>query len=138
MAIVVNGAPLPEYDDDSDTPASPTTVTKYVEATSGANFAIQVSVTEDFPFPKGDMLAAISLDGQVIERGISPESRFFHTRLYHGRSSQIGGHPKIQKFCFAELEIGRFIAENLSYIFLSNVKAKLMILKLKEAHFSLI
>ena len=116
VEIFVNGAPLPEYDDNSDTSASPTTVTKYVEATSGANFAIKVSFTEGYPFPKGDVEARISLDGRVIHKGMNCEDRFYHTRLYQGRSIQIGGHPKIQKFCFAELEIGMCTAEDSSCI----------------------
>jgi len=138
VEIFVNSAPLPEYDDNSDTPTSPTTITKYVEATSGANFAIKVSFTEGYPFPKGDMEARISLDGRVIHKGMNCEGRFFHTRLYQGRSIQIGGHPKIQKFCFAELEIGICTAEDSSCILFSNVKAELMTLKLKVAHSFLI
>ncbi|KAI4629253.1 uncharacterized protein J4E87_003515 [Alternaria ethzedia] len=105
VEIIVNDAPLPEYNDDSDTPASPTTITRYVEATSGANFAIKVSVTKGYPFPKGDMEAKISLDGRAVVGKLICEAWFFEERLFEGLNSQIGEHSKIQKFCFAELEI---------------------------------
>jgi hypothetical protein len=112
VEIIVNDAPLPEYDDDTDAGDSSTTVTKYVEATSGANFAIKVSFTEEFPFPMGDMRAMISLDGQTVARKVIRESSFFQNRLFEGRSSQIGGYSKIQLFYFAELEIGKFNAKS--------------------------
>ncbi|KAI4655274.1 uncharacterized protein J4E79_008341 [Alternaria viburni] len=106
VEIIVNNALLPEYDDDSDTPASPTTVTKYVEATSGASFAIKVSLIEkEFPFPKGYIEAAVSLDGRRLMSAIIPEAYFFKHRMIEGRQSQIGEHYKIQRFRFAELEI---------------------------------
>jgi len=109
VEIIVNNALLPEYDDDSVTPASPTTVTKYVEATSGANFAIKVSLIEkEFPFPKGYIEAAVSLDGRRLMSAIISEAQFFKHRMIEGRQSQIGEHYKIQRFCFAELEISKF------------------------------
>ncbi|KAI4610889.1 hypothetical protein J4E80_007918 [Alternaria sp. BMP 0032] len=116
VEIIVNNALLPEYDDDSDTPASPTTVTKYVEATSGVNFAIKVSITKGYPFPVGDINADISLDGIVVAHKIILEADFFVEHLFMGRRSQIGGHPKIQKFCFAELEIGSMSLPDLASI----------------------
>ncbi|KAI4652232.1 hypothetical protein J4E93_002431 [Alternaria ventricosa] len=105
VEIIVNDDPLPGYDDDSDDPASPTTVTKYVEATSGVNFAIKVSITKGYPFPVGDIKAEISLDGLVVAHKVILEAEFFGEYLFMGRRTQIGRHPKIQKFCFAELEI---------------------------------
>jgi len=112
VEIFVNGAPLPEYDNDSDTPASPTTVTKYIEATSGANFAIKTIFTQEFPFLKGNIDAQISLDGRVVAGKILREAWFFEERLFEGRNSQIGEQSKIQKFCFAELEIGKLTTKN--------------------------
>ena len=111
VEIVVNGASLPEYDDNSDTPASPTMVTKYVEATSGANFTIEVLLMEEFPFPKGHLEAEISLDGRVFMCELIREDQFFNDHLMDGRHSQVGQYPKTQKFFFAELEIGRFTVD---------------------------
>jgi len=123
VEIIVNDAPLSEYDDDSDTPASPTTVTRYIESTSGANFAIKVSLTEEFPFPAGNMLAEISLDGEVVACKRIREAEFFEEHLFAGSSIQIGEHSKIQKFCFAELEIGKFALEDPSYKLICNVSS---------------
>ncbi|KAI4700112.1 hypothetical protein J4E81_004148 [Alternaria sp. BMP 2799] len=105
VEIVVNGASLPEYDDNSDTPASPTMVTKYVEATSGANFTIEVLLMEEFPFPKGHLEAEISLDGRVFMCELIREDQFFNDHLMEGRHSQVGQYAKTQKFFFTELEI---------------------------------
>ncbi|KAI4932744.1 hypothetical protein J4E85_003144 [Alternaria conjuncta] len=105
VEIVVNGASLPEYDDNSDTPASPTMITKYVEATSGANFTIEVLLMEEFPFPKGHLEAEISLDGRVFMCELIREDQFFNDHLMDGRHSQVGQYPKTQKFFFAKLEI---------------------------------
>jgi hypothetical protein len=112
VEIIVNDAPLPEYDDDTDAGDSPTMVARYVEATSGANFAIKVSLTEEFPFPRGNMRAEISLDGRIVARQVIREFKFFQDHLIEGGSSQIDGYPKIQLFYFAELEIGKFKAKS--------------------------
>jgi len=108
VEIIVNDVPLSEYDNDSDTPASPTTITKYVKATSGAHFAIKITLTEAFPFPKGDVQACISLDGRWLMGRIVREAQFFGSKLTMGRLSQIGQHSKIQRLCLAELEISKF------------------------------
>jgi hypothetical protein len=112
VEIIVNDAPLPEYDDDTDAGDSPTMVTKYVEATSGANFAVEVAFTEEFPFPKGDMRAGTSVDGRLLSSRIIREDYFFEKFLVEGRKCEIGQHSKIQKFCFSELEVGKCAVES--------------------------
>ena len=107
VEIIVNNALLPEYDDDSDTPASPTTVTKYVEATSGAHFAIKIKLTEKFPFPVGVLGGMISLDGKFVVGAFRDKDHFFGTTLTEGVSIQIGQYVRIQKFCFDELIAGK-------------------------------
>ncbi|KAH6875377.1 hypothetical protein BKA58DRAFT_399585 [Alternaria rosae] len=94
VKIFVNGAPLPEYDDDSDTPASPTTITKYVEATSGARFVIKVSLTEGFPFSEGDMEAKISLDGRITAHHFISKDIFLVITSAKGVVSKSADTPK--------------------------------------------
>jgi len=107
VRIFVNGAPLPEYDDDSDTPASPTTVTKCVEAISGANFGIKVSLKKTFPFPVGLLSQKISFDGEFVVGTFRDKNCFFGSDWVEGVPIHLGRYPKMQKFCFEKLITGK-------------------------------
>ncbi|KAG9591014.1 hypothetical protein KCU77_g6519, partial [Aureobasidium melanogenum] len=64
VTVVVNDEDLHEYQE-SDTANREDTVTKYIEAVDGANFAVKIKVTKDFVF-KGDLLCApVRIDGTL-------------------------------------------------------------------------
>ncbi|KAH0339329.1 hypothetical protein KCU81_g7237, partial [Aureobasidium melanogenum] len=65
IAVVVDTKDLPEYQD-SDTANKEDTVTKYIEAVDGANFAAKIKLTKDFVF-KGDLICVqVRIDGTRV------------------------------------------------------------------------
>jgi hypothetical protein len=115
VQIVVNGAPLQEYDDDDDESATPNTVTKYVEAVSGAEFQIQHDITQ--PWPQHEMLLECIVDqhkvvGAVLNKGNYRGSSYRYVK--EGAISYKEGHQFIQRFRFAQLSIGKSLIINTS------------------------
>jgi hypothetical protein len=109
IEILVNGQPLPEYDDIDAVPSAPNTVTKYIEAQSDTEFAIRLKVTEDFLYPAGDVCMEITIDGEPSNGAVIRAATIFEPtgRTVHGRSVLIGGiTDAIQKFRFNELQTG--------------------------------
>jgi hypothetical protein len=111
VEVIVDDQALHEYDDNSDTPPSPGTVTKYVEATSGSEFATHLMFTRGYPYQVGDVEKLIYLDGKVVESYIVSPKAFFHPAQHFvdGRCAYVGSAVVLQKFRFTELSIGRSI-----------------------------
>ena len=66
-AVVVNGHELIEYEDDgSDEPGASNTVTKYVEAVSGAEFEVILSCMPSFTPYCPSVSFAVSVDGERV------------------------------------------------------------------------
>jgi hypothetical protein len=109
--VVVDDRPLHEYDDIDDTPPSPCTVTKYIEATSGAEFATNLMFFRRYPYPVGIVEKLIYLDGKVVESYVVDPTDFFYPAQHFvdGRCAQVGSSVVLQKFCFTELSIGKSI-----------------------------
>ncbi|KAF1830663.1 hypothetical protein BDW02DRAFT_633451 [Decorospora gaudefroyi] len=105
VSVQVHGVPLEEYNDDEES-ASPNSVTKYIEAQSGAEFSIKAEVTR--PFPSHTILMNIYLDGKnTIGRYL--EAYTFvgtsHVSCVEGVKQHTGNKSLLQKFCFLELNI---------------------------------
>ncbi|KAI1510757.1 hypothetical protein KJE20_08180 [Pyrenophora tritici-repentis] len=64
VAVIVNGQRLEEYDDDEE--PRPKTVTKYIEAQSGTEFAIATSFKPPFP-TQCDIKTCLYIDGKIME-----------------------------------------------------------------------
>ncbi|KAF2677306.1 hypothetical protein K458DRAFT_163912 [Lentithecium fluviatile CBS 122367] len=100
--VVVNGAPLQEYDDDEDED-SPDTTTKYVEATSGANFEIRYSFGTGFS-AKHAVVTRVHVDGQYGEGHVIKLDEIFRfPRFLSGRREDLGDGYFQRKFRFAQL-----------------------------------
>lgn len=109
VQIVCNGIPLKEYDDDdNDESAEPNTVTKYVEAISGAEFQIQHDIMA--PWPRHEILFTCIIDKQNI-RGALIRKHHYYGRSYRyikdGVESYNRGQWSTQRFQFAELSVGK-------------------------------
>ena len=65
VEIIVDGTPLVEYDDE-ETPEQSKLVSRYVEAQTGAVFAVEVSVDESRPTSQ-DLIVFLSVDGIFIQ-----------------------------------------------------------------------
>ncbi|KAF2004868.1 hypothetical protein P154DRAFT_518926 [Amniculicola lignicola CBS 123094] len=106
VEVLVNGTPLQEYDDD-EVEASPTSVTKYIEAKSGAEFAIRWTFTP--PFPKNTVMLDIFLDGKWM-RGVFANQKNFHgiapySYMITGAVHEVGKGWFERKFCFSKLTV---------------------------------
>ncbi|KAF2651345.1 hypothetical protein K491DRAFT_761119 [Lophiostoma macrostomum CBS 122681] len=117
VEVYVNGDPLREYhdyeedseDDDEDDEEEPDrprkTVTKYVEAVSGANFELRVSFNDSFDSPHA-IRGKIEIDGMDVRRCAwkTQTSRLTHKHLEGAHITQ-QGQRYIRKFRFRELDI---------------------------------
>jgi hypothetical protein len=65
IEILVNGVPLQEYENDSEEPGPSNTVTKYIEAQSGAEFSIRHISTHN-PLGAQHFARRIIVDGKVV------------------------------------------------------------------------
>jgi len=104
VEVVVDGAPLKEYNDDDSNDQE--IVSKYIEAQSGAEFAVRSTFTA--PFPRGHgVQIAVRVDGTTRRYGY--ESSDLYGRQGHtctGISYQQDGIWYEQKYCFTTLNIG--------------------------------
>lgn len=104
--ITVNKKPLVEYNHEEET--SQTTVTKYIEACSGAEFVIKTTFSQPFPLVNGVEISAV-VDGNRGPRwAVKPDERFYRSaNNMKGVSFTHNGKRYQQKYQFAELNIGQ-------------------------------
>lgn len=107
VEIRVNKEPLKEYDDDPDEPHEPRSVTKYVEAVSGAEFEIVIKLTCSLSL-EHDCKAIISIDGKRARHPIFYKEKYPIVESHHfkGVTSSQSGKWFRENFCFSELNIG--------------------------------
>lgn len=109
--VVVNGIPAREYNDDEDdnqTPQDPPSITKYVEAISGALFEFKAKIDQAYQFSDEDVLVAYAyVDGHYGGGHYATRKHFRHGAarvVVDGRTSTEKGSSKHYKFKFADLE----------------------------------
>ena len=89
VEIVVKGKALKEYKEEHIEEDERTT-TRYIEATSGQEFAIRMKLRSSFKF-KGDCIAFyIGADGQSVDGIIISEEDRKHKRVSEGREEDGG------------------------------------------------
>jgi hypothetical protein len=109
VKIVVNGEPLQEYVDNEDELA-PNTVLKYVEATSGAEFTVQYTITSEFTY-NHDMSLRVYVDGVRAVSNVRRSTKDVRgTCVFEERRSGGGEDLFLRKFAFSELTIGKPVA----------------------------
>ena len=110
VCVRCEGANLQEYHDEADGDRYRSAGVKYVEATSGANFAISFRAD---PLQMNNILdsqvdVSIGLDGKAINGKVYDIHR---KRIsYHevvGRGSNIKGLRVLQRYTFADLELSK-------------------------------
>lgn len=114
VEIVVKCTPLHEYVD-QDEEGSAGTVTRYIEAVSGAEFAVQYRFSPDFEV-KHALGIHVHVDGKnIASRVLKTRDRIFYggSDLITGARSKEGGSFYISKFCFAALNIGIALCQDL-------------------------
>jgi len=105
VEVLVGGTPIPEFDD--GTQDSPKISKKWVEAVTGANFAVKMSFTDRYRSRHG-VRAQVSLDGKVMCSSIyhAKHLRQAEGHTVEGARSRIDRSNFLQKFKFAELATG--------------------------------
>jgi len=107
-SIVVNGVALQEYDDDEGQ-AESTAVTKYVEAITGAEFAIQYRFDKK---PKHHVRVNFLLDGKDVAGQYAFPEDFKESSLVqtsYGVMSNEGSKWQMQNYAFADLQTGMYV-----------------------------
>ncbi|XP_014558613.1 hypothetical protein COCVIDRAFT_14245 [Bipolaris victoriae FI3] len=124
--VECNGARLQEFDED-DGNTTTTTVTKYVEAKSGAEFAVQVEVHQ--PFPRYAMIVKLYIDGNSVRSRIIGDHQYQSAkgsvkRVFNTTVTKIAdGQRTLQKFCFSELQIEESYDYNLGDGLIKDLKS---------------
>jgi hypothetical protein len=112
--VLVDGNALQEYEGDGMENENPDLVVKYIEATSGANFHIRVSILGSFKITSDAIGLEVHLDGIYVEDVIPnddeigmPSSSFCH--LFQGSESEVDGEWFRQPFYFRDILLGMFV-----------------------------
>lgn len=68
VQMVVDGVTANEYEDDDETTPAPYTITKYVEAISGARFGVQFALNPNYEFTLEDCVTIrVRVDGAEVD-----------------------------------------------------------------------
>ena len=108
IEIIVNGAALKEYEDDTVNDEE-RTVTRYVEAASGQVFEVLIEVSPAFKFEGERVRFQIHADGVCVDSPLIAKSAFNVTRLSEGREVAGG---KVKRYRFASLETGNITSRD--------------------------
>jgi hypothetical protein len=109
VTVQVNGSSLQEYNDDDSEPA-PKSVTKYIEAISGAQFRVQYEFKESFRTKNG-ILTDIYIDGKDIAGYVLKANQLHGAYVMSGKKER-GGNEYFQRpFTFSQLSIGKGLKE---------------------------
>jgi hypothetical protein len=105
-SIEIDGQPAQEYDDE-DEKILPKATTKYIEAKSGAEFAVCYQLENDFE-RSHDISVRVSLDGKYADSAcheLKHIGRDFKRRISSARE-RVGDQYFESKFRFASLSTG--------------------------------
>ena len=108
VTVAVDGQNLQEYGDDAEETV-PNTVTKYIEAASGAHFSVKYGHTQDFlkQHEIEGVIYKIKIDGITMRRPVLDGTN--HSGEVHGKYSQVRGVDMFQGFRFSDIKIGKFV-----------------------------
>jgi hypothetical protein len=104
VQITVDGKQLPEYTDD-DAPNESNTITKYIEAQPGSEFAIKYTFDKTFP-TKNDVGIDAFIDGTLLSSPIIKKHRLLsRSRKILGFMTNANDKWMLQKWTFQKLSI---------------------------------
>jgi hypothetical protein len=109
--VEVGGVALEEYEDEDTEQANTTTsLTKYIEAVSGSNFSLKLTVQPGWTMEADFISWHIDLDGKQAGAGVIKSESYDGSRSYtsvrHGIVSGAGDDWTERKFRFADITIG--------------------------------
>lgn len=129
--IIVNRQPLQEHEDEEVEDENPDAVVKYIEATSGAKFGINIIVPMSYRFSSDALLFEISLDGSYVTSEILPRRPRPWDVTFSGLETPNADEHYLRPFMFSEIKaleegsihMGRLQQDTLDAIGIITVKA---------------
>jgi hypothetical protein len=104
--VIVGGQAVKEYDDPNDT-SQANTVTKYIEAVSGAYFYAQVQI--DPGILSKDTSASMALDGKWSVRSLFRLGSEKKEAKLHRVWKKINNRWLVSEVCFSELSVSKYL-----------------------------
>lgn len=113
VEVLVNGSAAQEYNGDDDESNGPNTVTKYIEALSGAEFEVHYELKPFWNFGCQHLVFVLSIDGKSIDSSVSSkEGRDGNaprrTGSFRGIQKSHGETCLIERFRFSDIKISQF------------------------------
>ena len=110
VVIRVNGQELKEYDDEDASNDDESSVSKYVEATSGAEFQILTSAPKLYRFSSDAVAIKIYMDGAYVDDALFSKEDAGWTgawkKSFDGARRFDGSRWKVKPFKFIEIKAG--------------------------------
>lgn len=106
----VDDEPLQEYDDNDHDKGRPHTVSKYIEAKTGARFSLYYKLKKKFKFTSSVLYFKSRIDGVSEVDVLALKKEFIQDRSFSQRASgtyeyRSNGDQYIRHFAFQELDI---------------------------------
>ena len=112
VAIMINGQELKEYDDEDVGNDDENSVSKYVEATSDAEFKIMTSAPRWYQFTSDAVRMNIYMDGAYVDACLmlkDEANQFYAWRHYLNGARRFDGNRwEVKPFNFREITAGMF------------------------------
>lgn len=114
VTISAKGSTLPEYDDDAEELGPSNTVTKYIEALTGADFQIDYRIKPTFQMISTGIAIRIYIDGEYMDSHVLRQnqqltnlSREHYGNTFKGARRLQSQSWTFQAFNFAEIKTSR-------------------------------
>ena len=110
VTIEVDGKPLEEYHDNEEKDEA-RSITRYIEATSGATFAIKIRLKRSFKFLTSALGFDFKLDGEYVDNYGLKKSEFKphhggHSHVQYGAYVEGSRLDTLKPFIFEDIKIG--------------------------------
>lgn len=104
VAIHADGAPLQEHENDEEVAANDNEVTRYIEATTGQTFSINIDVGAGTEFVGDSFAFHICVDGRMVDSTITRRTGETHTGSQVTSQGRYLAAGTVQKYRFADLD----------------------------------
>ena len=113
VKVLVNGCATQEYEDEDEEAQGPNTVTKFIEAVSGAEFEVQYEMKPSFQFPSQHLVLELSIDGKVLDNAVlSKREPAANTSVWRGSLRGLmrshGVRWSLERFRFSDIKMSQF------------------------------
>lgn len=104
VVIHADGAPLQEHEDEDEVVANDGEVTRYIEATTGQTFSININVGAGTQFVGDSFAFHVCVDGHMVDSTITRRTGEVHTGSTVTSQGRYLAAGTVQKYRFADLD----------------------------------